>query len=167
MSRPPRQHDRLSPSLMPEPMSQPHLQTRPNDYPPPRPRQNHAPVAPNNVLGVFGLSVRTNERDLEDEFGRYGEVEKAVIVYDQKVSQLNDLSRIELIKQSDRSRGFGFVTMRSVEDAQRAMESLNGTVMNGRPVRVDFSATQRAHNPTPGQYKGERKPGCTLSSPQK
>jgi transformer-2 protein len=53
--------------------------------------------------------------------------------------------------------------MRTVEDAQRAMESLNGTVMNGRPVRVDFSATQKAHNPTPGQYKGERKPGCKLS----
>jgi transformer-2 protein len=50
--------------------------------------------------------------------------------------------------------------MRAVEDAQRALESLNGTVMNGRPVRVDFSATQKAHNPTPGQYKGEKKPGC-------
>ena len=83
---------------MPQPMSQPYLQTRPNDYPPARPRQNHAPVAPNNVLGVFGLSVRTNERDLEDEFGRYGEVEKAVIVYDQKVSQLKDL-----MTQADRT----------------------------------------------------------------
>ena len=98
MSRLSRQYERLSPSLMPQPMSQPYLQPRPNDYPPPRPRQNHAPVAPNNVLGVFGLSVRTNERDLEDEFGRYGEVEKAVIVYDQKVSQLKDL-----MTQADRT----------------------------------------------------------------
>jgi transformer-2 protein len=53
--------------------------------------------------------------------------------------------------------------MRTVEDAQRAIESLNGAVLNGRPVRVDFSATQKAHNPTPGQYKGERKPACELS----
>jgi transformer-2 protein len=62
---------------------------RPNDYPSaPRPRPPPAQVAPNNVLGVFGLSVRTRERDLEDEFGRYGEVEKAIIVYDQRVSFL-------------------------------------------------------------------------------
>jgi len=88
MAYPLRVYDRLSPSLMPQPMSRPALLPRPNDYPPPRPRRDHAPVAPNNVLGVFGLSVRTNERDLEDEFGRYGEVEKAIIVYDQKVSQL-------------------------------------------------------------------------------
>jgi len=32
------------------------------------------------------LSIRTRERDLEDEFNRCGEVEKVVIVYDQRVS---------------------------------------------------------------------------------
>ena len=44
--------------------------------------------APNpcNVLGIFGLSIRTTERDLDDEFSRYGRVEKVVIVYDQRVS---------------------------------------------------------------------------------
>jgi len=53
------------------------------------PRRPHdAPVAqPNNVLGVFGLSVRTRERDLEDEFGKFGDVERVVIVYDQRVSR--------------------------------------------------------------------------------
>lgn len=57
----------------------------PNLAVPRRPQQ--APnVAPNNVLGVFGLSVRTRERDLEDEFGKFGDVEKVVIVYDQRVS---------------------------------------------------------------------------------
>lgn len=46
-----------------------------------------APTVPvSNVLGVFGLSVRTRERDLEDEFGKYGDVEKVIIVYDQRVS---------------------------------------------------------------------------------
>ena len=55
-------------------------------YPaPPRPRNAPASVNPNNVLGVFGLSIRTRERDLEDEFMRYGDVEKVVIVYDQRV----------------------------------------------------------------------------------
>ena len=57
-------------------------------FPPPR-RPPTAPsrVDPNSVLGVFGLSIRTRERDLEDEFMRHGDVEKVVIVYDQRVSQ--------------------------------------------------------------------------------
>lgn len=41
---------------------------------------------PSNVLGVFGLSIRTQERDLDDEFSRFGRVEKVTIVYDQRVS---------------------------------------------------------------------------------
>lgn len=56
--------------------------------PPSRPG-NAPPVQANNVLGVFGLSIRTRERDLEDEFSRFGEVEKVVIVYDQRVGPLN------------------------------------------------------------------------------
>lgn len=49
---------------------------------------NLAKQAPNpsNVLGVFGLSIRTVERDLDDEFSRFGRVEKVTIVYDQRVS---------------------------------------------------------------------------------
>lgn len=42
---------------------------------------------PSNVLGVFGLSIRTTERDLDDEFSRFGRVEKVTIVYDQRVSR--------------------------------------------------------------------------------
>lgn len=41
---------------------------------------------PSNVLGVFGLSIRTQERDLDEEFSRFGRVEKVTIVYDQRVS---------------------------------------------------------------------------------
>jgi transformer-2 protein len=40
------------------------------------------------VLGVFGLSIRTQERDLDEEFSRFGRVEKVTIVYDQRVSYL-------------------------------------------------------------------------------
>ena len=38
------------------------------------------------MLGVFGLSIRTTERDLDEEFTRFGHVEKVTIVYDQRVS---------------------------------------------------------------------------------
>ena len=40
---------------------------------------------PSAVLGVFGLSIRTQERDLDEEFSRFGRVEKVTIVYDQRV----------------------------------------------------------------------------------
>lgn len=38
-----------------------------------------------NILGVFGLSLRTREEDLEDEFRKFGTIEKVTIVYDHRV----------------------------------------------------------------------------------
>ncbi|BEI85038.1 hypothetical protein CcaverHIS002_0504390 [Cutaneotrichosporon cavernicola] len=127
-AEPPRRDDRAPPSF--------------NRGLPPRPANAPHPDA-NNVLGVFGLSIRTRERDLEDEFMRYGDVEKVTIVYDQR---------------TDRSRGFGFITMRSTEDATRAIEKLNGIELHGRNIRVDYSATTKPHAPTPGEYRGEKRP---------
>ena len=49
---------------------------------------------PSNVLGVFGLSIRTQERDLEEEFSRFGRVEKVTIVYDQRVSGIYTFSML-------------------------------------------------------------------------
>ncbi|KAF5336962.1 hypothetical protein D9611_002922 [Ephemerocybe angulata] len=113
--------------------------------PPPSRRPPHAPIAPNpsSVLGVFGLSIRTRERDLDDEFSRFGRVEKVTIVYDQR--------------QSDRSRGFGFIAMSTVEEATRCIKELNGVELNGRRIRVDYSVTDRPHAPTPGEYMGHRR----------
>lgn len=73
----------ISPRLVPRAFPR----DRPTGYAPAPARPRHAPQAaePTNVLGVFGLSIRTRERDLEDEFQRYGDVEKVVIVYDQRV----------------------------------------------------------------------------------
>lgn len=132
-------------------------------FPPPRrPPTAPARVEPNAVLGVFGLSIRTREADLEDEFARYGDVAKVVIVYDQRVGFISFISNVSLIlaHQTDRSRGFGFITMRTTDDAARAIEKLNGLVLHGRAIRVDYSATQKPHQPTPGEYMGAKRPGC-------
>ena len=67
-------------------------------------------------MGAFGLSIRTTERDLEDEFARAGDVEKVVIVYDARTG---------------RSRGFGFITMKDIETATRAIEQLNNVELHG------------------------------------
>lgn len=89
------------------------------------------------------MSIRTRERDLDDEFSRFGRVEKVTIVYDQR--------------QSDRSRGFGFIQMSTVEEASRCIKELNGVELNGRRIRVDYSVTERPHAPTPGEYMGHRR----------
>lgn len=114
----------------------------PRRSPPVPKRRNENPPEPNETLGVFGLSIRTREIDLEDEFNRFGKVEKVTIVYDQR---------------SERSRGFGFIKMATIDDAEKCIEALNGIDIHGRRIRVDFSATKRPHSPTPGQYMGVKR----------
>jgi len=95
---------------------------------------------PNKCLGVFGLSLRTTERDLKEVFSRYGPIDECTVVID---------------AQTGRSRGFAFIYFESVDDAKSAKESCNGIEIDGRRIRVDFSITQRAHTPTPGIYMGK------------
>ena len=84
---------------------------------------------PSSVLGIFGLSIRTTERDLDDEFGRFGRVDKVVIVYDQRVcATLFASHALSDGLQSGRSRGFGFITMATVDDAARCIKEMNGVV---------------------------------------
>ena len=47
---------------------------------------------PSRVLGVFNLSLRTTERDLQSIFERYGKVNQVTIVYDHRVNINNDFS---------------------------------------------------------------------------
>ena len=91
-------------------------------------------------LGVFGLSIYTQENDLKEILGKYGHIEDVQIVYD---------------AQTGRSRGFAFVYFEQERDAGMAKERCNGIEIDGRKIRVDFSITQRAHTPTPGIYMGK------------
>ncbi|XP_067650251.1 transformer-2 protein homolog beta-like isoform X1 [Haliotis asinina] len=95
---------------------------------------------PTRCLGVFGLSLHTQERDLREVFDRYGSVEEVQVVYD---------------RQSGRSRGFSFVYFKSVNDAIEAKDRCTGMEIDGRRIRVDYSITERAHTPTPGIYLGK------------
>ncbi|XP_019864113.1 PREDICTED: transformer-2 protein homolog beta-like isoform X2 [Amphimedon queenslandica] len=94
----------------------------------------------NNVIGVFGLSLYTNDKDLRDIFEKYGKINEVQVVYDH---------------QTNRSRGFAFVYYNDVEDAVEAKESCNGIEIDGRKIRVDYSITKRPHTPTPGVYMGK------------
>ena len=71
---------------------------------------------------VGNLPWSISDQDLADAFGAYGNVEKASIISD---------------RDSGRSKGFGFVTMNDADEANKAIEGLNGTEMGGRNVKVN------------------------------
>jgi RNA recognition motif-containing protein len=52
-------------------------------------------------------------------------------------------------RESGQSRGFGFVTMGTPEQAQNAIEQMNGAMMDGRPLRVN-EAEERTQRPGGG-----------------
>ena len=105
-------------------------------------------------------------------FKQYGTVESVTIVYDQKVRShitfspvtkrhhRNLTSHPPLTRtQTGRSRCFGFIQMATTEQATMCIEKLNGVDLQGRNMRVDYSTTQRPHDPTPGAYMGHKRPG--------
>lgn len=73
-------------------------------------------------LFVGGLSYDTTEDTLKETFAKFGAIESAVIIID---------------KMSGRSKGFGFVEYATDEEAQKAMEALNGTELDGKKLTVN------------------------------
>jgi len=75
-----------------------------------------------NKLYVGGLPYSITEDRLEELFTEHGTVESARVITD---------------KFTGRSRGFGFVEMSSQEEAQAAIDKLNGTDLEGRSLTVN------------------------------
>lgn len=88
----------------------------------------------NNKLYVGNLSFNTTENDLHDAFAVHGTVVEANLMVD---------------RESGRPRGFGFVTMSTPEEAQRAIDAMNGTSLDGRPLTVNI-ARPREDRPAGG-----------------
>jgi RNA recognition motif-containing protein len=88
----------------------------------------------NNKLFVGNLSFNTTENDLNDAFAAHGTVTEANLMVD---------------RMSGRSRGFGFVTMSSEAEAQKAVEALNGATLDGRALTVNI-ARPREDRPRTG-----------------
>ncbi|CAF1207583.1 unnamed protein product [Rotaria sp. Silwood1] len=95
--------------------------------------------APSKVLGVFGLSSRTEERVIQRIFSKFGRINNIHVVYD---------------RGTGRSRGFGFIYYDRLEDAREAKKETHGMEIDGQKIRVDFSLTERPHDRTPGIYMG-------------
>ncbi len=73
-------------------------------------------------LYVGGLPYETTDDELKDLFSEAGAVESAKIVTD---------------KYSGRSRGFGFVEMSNDDEAQKAIDSMNGKQVGERTITVN------------------------------
>jgi RNA recognition motif-containing protein len=80
-------------------------------------------------LFVGGLNYSTTSDELRELFTQAGSVVSADIAVD---------------RFSGRSRGFGFVEMASDEDAQRAIDQLNGREVGGRRLSVEISRPKAA-----------------------
>jgi RNA recognition motif-containing protein len=95
----------------------------------------------NNKLFVGNLSFDTTENDLQDAFAAHGTVTEANLMMD---------------RTTNRSRGFGFVTMATDEDAQKAMQALNGKEMGGRALTVNIARPREERAPGGGGNGGRR-----------
>ncbi|KAK4480845.1 hypothetical protein RD792_011698 [Penstemon davidsonii] len=76
------------------------------------------------MINFAGLSFYTSEEGLSEAFSQYGQVIEAKVVMD---------------RTSDRSKGFGFVTYASEDEAEKAVSEMNGKQLNGRVVFVDYA----------------------------
>ena len=79
-------------------------------------------------LFVGGLSWNTDDNGLRSAFEQFGTVEDAKVITD---------------RESGRSRGFGFVTFGSEEDAQSAIQQMNGAELDGRSLNVNEAQEKR------------------------
>ena len=71
---------------------------------------------------VGNLNYKLQESELEEVFTEYGEVSSVKIITD---------------KYTGKSKGFGFVEMPNDEQAEAAIEALDGKEVNGRQLRVN------------------------------
>ena len=89
----------------------------------------------NIYVGNLPYSVRDD--DLRELFAEYGEVSSAKVIMD---------------RETDRSKGFGFVEMPDNGAAQAAIDGLNGNDSGGRPLRVN-EARPRENNRGGGGFR--------------
>jgi RNA recognition motif-containing protein len=97
-----------------------------------------------NKLFVGNLSFNTTENDLQDAFAAHGTVTETNLMMD---------------RMSGRPRGFGFITMSTAEEAQKAIAALNGAQLDGRALTVNIAKPREERAPGGGGGGGRREYG--------
>ena len=86
-------------------------------------------------LFVGNLSFNITENDLEDAFAAHGTVVETNLMMD---------------RATGRPRGFAFVTMGSPEEAQKAIDAMNGKELGGRALTVNIARPREERAPGGG-----------------
>tara|TARA_B100001057_G_scaffold77240_3_gene72083 strand:- start:7779 stop:8240 length:462 start_codon:yes stop_codon:yes gene_type:complete len=91
-------------------------------------------IRKNSTMEIYvgNLPWSVSDQELADAFGAYGNVEKASIISD---------------RDSGRSKGFGFVTMNDADEANKAIEAMNGSEMGGRNLKVNEARPREERPP--------------------
>lgn len=82
-------------------------------------------------LFVGSLPYSTTDEELAEAFKSVGTVVSAKVIFD---------------RDTQRSKGFGFVEMSSDEEAQSAVKQLDGSEMDGRRIVVNEARPQAPRN---------------------
>ena len=93
---------------------------------------------------VGNMSLETNEDELREAFGAFGNVATVKIVRDGATSE---------------SRGFGFVGMAMESEAKAAIEAMNGQELKGSELKVEPGRSRPASSGFGGGGGGGRRPG--------
>lgn len=88
-----------------------------------------------NKLFVGNLSFNTTENALQDAFAAYGTVTETNLMMD---------------RMTNRPRGFGFVTMSTADEAQKAIAAMNGAQLDGRALTVNVARPREDRPPGGG-----------------
>lgn len=91
-----------------------------------------------NKLYVGNLPYQMRDSDLEQAFGQFGQVTSAKVMME---------------RETGRSKGFGFVEMGSDEEAQAAINGMNGQPLGGRSIVVN-EARPMESRPRSGGFGG-------------
>lgn len=98
-------------------------------------------------LFVGSLSWNTTDEGLRRAFEKFGEVLEAKVIKD---------------RETDRSRGFGFVSFANPKDAMDAMAAMDGQELDGRTIKVN-EAQERERTGGGPRGGGERRGGGGFS----
>ncbi|NGP76839.1 RNA-binding protein [Balneolaceae bacterium YR4-1] len=85
---------------------------------------------------VGNLAYKVSDQELKKAFEEYGDVLSAKVITD---------------RETGRSKGFGFVEMNNDNEAQNAIDELDGLEMHGRALRVNKAKPKPAGKSSGGR----------------
>lgn len=90
-------------------------------------------------LYIANLSYTTTDQELQEFFETQGQVSACRIIRD---------------PTDNTSRGFGFVTFKNADDAEKVVRTMSNCELGGRSIRIEKARRGRPYSPTPGRYLG-------------